>query len=127
MPLSDEEKKILTEIEQQLYASDPELASKVRSTTVYTQGMRKLRWGVLGLILGLVLVIVFLQVHYLLSFLFGFVPMLVATWYIERNLRHMGRAGIADVTRNMKASGLRDYFHDAGERARERFRRQDEE
>lgn len=45
MPLSEDEQRILTEIEQQLYASDPDLAHQVGSTTVYSQGFRKLRWG----------------------------------------------------------------------------------
>ena len=34
MPLSEDEQRILTEIEQRLYESDPRLARDVRSTTV---------------------------------------------------------------------------------------------
>lgn len=126
MPLSEDEQRILTEIEQQLYASDPDLAHQVGSTTVYSQGFRKLRWGILGLIVGLVLVIVFLPMSYYLSFFLGFVPMLVATWHLERTLRHMGRAGISDMTRNLRTNSVREYFNTAGERYREKFKREDE-
>ena len=126
MPLSEDEKRILTEIEQQLYASDPDLARQVGSTTVYSQGFRRLRWGVLGLIAGLALVIVLLPVGYWLSFLFGFVPMLVATWHLERTLRHMGRAGVSDMTRHLHVNGIRDYFNNAGERYKERFKREEQ-
>jgi hypothetical protein len=38
----------------------------------------------------------------------------------------MGRAGINEATRALRSSGIRSYFNDAGERARERFRRDDE-
>ena len=42
MPLSEDEQRILQEIEQQLYASDPELAREVSSTTVYRHAGRNL-------------------------------------------------------------------------------------
>lgn len=37
MPLSEDEQRILTEIEQQLYATDPQLAHQVASATPYSQ------------------------------------------------------------------------------------------
>lgn len=63
---------------------------------------------------------------YYLSFFLGFVPMLVVTWHLERTLRHMGRAGISDMTRNLRTNSVREYFNTAGERYREKFKREDE-
>ena len=36
MPLSDDEQRILSQIEQQLHETDPALAKEVATTTVYT-------------------------------------------------------------------------------------------
>ena len=43
VPLSDEEARILREIEQQLYESDPDLARHVSTTTVYSEPVNRLR------------------------------------------------------------------------------------
>lgn len=127
MPLSEDEKRILTEIEQHLYASDPDLARQVSSTTVYSHGLRRVRWSIAGLLLGLVGLVLLLPVSYIASFVVGFGVMLIATWHLERSLRHLGKAGIRDVARGLREAGVRDYFNHAGERARERFRRDDED
>ena len=58
MPLSEDEQRILQEIEQQLYASDPELAREVSSTTVYRHAGRNLKWAALGFAAGVVLMVV---------------------------------------------------------------------
>jgi len=47
MPLSEDEEKILLEIEESLYESDPELAREVSETTVYTKSLKNLKWSVL--------------------------------------------------------------------------------
>jgi hypothetical protein len=125
MPLSEDEQRILSEIESQLRASDPDLAEHVGSTTVYTDAVRKLRWGVVAFIASLVLTVVLLTVHFALGFV-GFLAMVGSAIIIESNARRMGRAGINEATRALRSSGIRSYFNAAGERARERFRRDDE-
>ena len=54
MPLSDDEQRILSQIEQQLHETDPALAKEVATTTVYTHSARNIKWSVLGFIIGLV-------------------------------------------------------------------------
>jgi hypothetical protein len=125
MPLSEDEQRILSEIESQLRESDPGLAEHVGSTTVYSDSLRKLRWGIVAFVASLVLTIVLLTQHYALGFI-GFVGMVVAALVIESNARRMGRAGINEATRAFRSSGIRSYFNEAGERARDRFRRDDE-
>ena len=86
MPLSEDEQRILSEIETQLRASDPDLAHQVGSTTVYTESIRKLRWGVVAFIATLALAITLLSVS-LLAFVVGFLGMFAAALFIERNTR----------------------------------------
>lgn len=126
MPLSEDEQRILSEIESQLRASDPDLARQVGSTTVYTDALRKLRWGVAAFVVALAGSVFLLTVNFLLAFL-GFLGMVAAAVFIERNARRMGRAGINDATNAIRSGGLRSYFNNAGRTARERFRRDSED
>lgn len=126
MPLSEDEQRILSEIESQLRATDPDLARQVGSTTVYTDALRKLRWGVVAFIASLVASVLLLAVNYLLAFV-GFLAMVATAVFIERNARRMGRAGINDATQALRSGGLKGYFNNAGRTARERFRREDEQ
>ena len=43
MPLSEDEQRILSEIEDHLYESDPSLAREVAQTTIYTHAFRNLK------------------------------------------------------------------------------------
>ena len=54
MPLSEDERRILSEIEQQLYETDPGLAHEVSSTTVFSHGFRHIRLAAAGFVVGLV-------------------------------------------------------------------------
>ena len=68
MALSEDEQRILSEIEANLYETDPELAEEVRSTTVFRHGFRNLRRSVLGFIAGIVFMIFTLSTSFWLSF-----------------------------------------------------------
>ena len=126
MPLSEDEQRILGEIEANLRASDPDLARQVGSTTVYTESLRRLKWGVAGFVVALVASILLLSVNYLLAF-GAFLGLVAATLFIENNARRLGRAGMNEATQAMRGGGLKDYFNNAGSKAREKLRRPDEE
>lgn len=126
MPLSEDEQRILSEIESQLRESDPDLADEVSRTTVYRDAFSKLRWAVVGFILALVVSVLLLSISYLLGFV-GFLAMFAMAMYIERNLRRVGRAGIDEATRAIRRNSLRDYLDSAGSKARERLRREDDQ
>ena len=126
MPLSEDEQRILSEIEQQLYQSDPALARDIADTTVYTHAYRNLKWSLLGFVVGLVGLIFTLGTSYLLAF-GGFLIMLVSALAVERNARRLGRAGMQQMTQSMKAAGLRDALGNTGSRLKDRLRRPDEE
>jgi len=126
MPLSEDEQRILSEIEANLRASDPDLARQVSSTTVYTDSLRQLKWWVVAFVAALVASVLLLSVNYLLAFV-GFLGMVAAAVFIERNVRKVGKVGMSDASEAFKGSGFRSYLHDAGERARERMRRDEDE
>jgi hypothetical protein len=123
VPLSEDEQRILQEIEQQLYASDPQLAREVSSTTIYRHAGRNLKWAALGFVGGLALMVFTLST---LPLAFGgFLIMLASAVLFERNLRKMGRAGWQQWTGSMRASGVRDAFGTAGQRLKGRFKKEE--
>ena len=127
MPLSEDEQRILREIEQQFYATDPEFARGVGKTTLYRHGLRRLKLAGLIFVVGLALLVWMLMLgNFVLAFVLGAGPMFGAALLFESNLRKLGRAGIQQVTASMKATGIRDAFGGVGRRARERMRRDDE-
>ena len=103
MPLSEDEQRILGEIEANLRASDPDLAKQVGSTTVYTDSVRKLKWGIVGAGRALVATILLLTVSHLAAFV-GFVAMVGAAVFVEANARRLGRAGINDATQALRGA-----------------------
>ena len=88
MPLSEDEQRILRQIEEQFYESDPKFAQQVGTSSIYRHALRRIRWAVLGLIAGLAFLIATLQIHFLVAFL-GFLIMLACAFVIERNIRQI--------------------------------------
>ena len=123
MPLSEDEQRILQEIEQQFYEHDPALAGEIGSTTLYKHAGRNLKWAAFGFVAGLAVVIAFLA-NLLVAFV-GFLVMLTCAVIFERNLRKLGRAGWQQMTESMRAGNLREHFGDAGNRLRRRFKREE--
>jgi uncharacterized membrane protein len=109
VPLSEDEQRILSQIEQQLYESDPHLAREVGSTTVYTHASRTLKWSVAGFVVGLVIMVLCITVSFWLSFA-GFLVMLGSSLVAERSARRIGRAGMAQLSTNMRGGTMPNPF-----------------
>jgi hypothetical protein len=124
VPLSEDEQRILSEIEARLYESDPDLVRDIGETTLYRHAARNLKWWVLGFLAGFAMLLGTLHVSFWLS-VGGFLVMLTAAYQVERNLRRLGKLGLEQATEWMRAAGLRDYFGSTGQRMRDRFRRDD--
>ena len=122
MPLSEDEQRILQEIEQQFYEHDPALAGEIGSTTLYKHAGRNLKWAAFGFVAGFALLIATFATNLLVGFV-GFLVMLICAFLFERNLRKLGRAGWQQMTESMRAGNLREYFGDAGNRLRKRFKK----
>ncbi len=127
MPLSEDEQRILQQIEQQFHATDPDLAGEIGSHSVYVHCLRQMRWAAALFVGGLVVLMVALATATTFWVSFGgFLVMLGAALWFERSLRKMGRAGIAQLSTTLRAGTLRDYFGDTSERVRSRLRRDDD-
>lgn len=125
MPLSEDEQRILKEIEANLSATDPDLVQQVSETTLYRHAARMIKWSVLGLIAGLVvLLLTFTKNTWLAGT--GFVAMLFFLLVIERNVRKMGKAGLQSLTNSIGGGALKNVFGNFGRRWRERWRRDDQ-
>ena len=120
VPLSEDEQRILSQIEEQLYESDPSLAKEVGSTTVYTAPLRSLRWAFLGFIVGVIIMIVTLSTSYLLAFV-GFLIMLGTALIFERGARSLGKVGIDQIAQSLRGSG-RGPFAEPAQRLRDRLK-----
>jgi len=125
MPLSEDEQRILQEIEAQFYATDPGLAQQVSETTIYRHAARNIKYATLGLLAGFVLLVATFQSSLLLGFL-GFAAMVGSAFVIERNVRRMGRAGLDAFSASMRGARWRAALGDAGKRMRGRLRRDDD-
>ena len=97
--MSDDEQRILREIEHQLSA-DEKFASAVSSKGLYSHSARTVRWAALGMVVCLVGIVVTLQVHFMVAFV-AFIGMLSCALVIERQVRLMGRAGVQDLAQKM--------------------------
>ena len=107
MPLSDDEQKILSQIEQQLHESDPGLANEVATTTVYSHAARNIKWSILGFVIGLTVIVLTLSMSFWVAFV-GFAIMLAAALYFEQNMRRLGKAGMDQLSMRVGSGGLRN-------------------
>lgn len=125
VPLSEDEQRILSEIEAQLYESDPGLAKEVGSTTVYTHALRNLRWATVAFLAGVAVMVFTLSTSYILSFV-GFLIMLASALWFERSARQLGKVGMQQVTSNLRSANFRDLMGDGGQKLRDRLKRDEQ-
>ena len=122
MPLSENELKVLREIEEDLSATDPKLVQQVADTTLYRHTARLIKWSAAGFVAGLLLM-VFTFTTTLVLGVVGFVVMLCCALAIEQNVRKLARAGLVSITGSMRSDALKKMLDDAGSRRRERLGR----
>ena len=122
MPLSEDEQRILHEIERSFYEHDPAFARGVSETSLYRHAGRNLKFAGLGFVAGMVLLVTSFASSLVLG-MFGFLAMLGSAFVFERNLRKMGKAGWEQWTQSMRERGLGDVFDNTRTRLRDRFRR----
>ncbi len=124
MPLSEDEQRILHEIERSFYEHDPAFAKGVSETTLYRQAGRNAKWAFLGLVAGFVLLIVSFASNRFLGFA-AFLLMLSCALVLERNFRKMGKAGWAELTQTVRERGFPNVLGDTRNRLGKRFKRDD--
>jgi hypothetical protein len=119
VPLSENELKVLSEIEKNFYEHDSAFADRMRSETVYRHSGRNLKWAAAGFLAGFVVTVATFTTSVYLGLL-GFLVMLASAVIFERNLRRMGRAGWQEITSQKKA-GAGSTPNPLGERFKGKF------
>ena len=99
MPLSDNEQRLLEQMERALYAEDPKFASAMRGAARRRGAAQRLVLGGIGVVLGLVLLIVGVaggaqNTNTILLGVLGFVLMLAGTAYAVSAHRRPGPTGV---------------------------------
>lgn len=106
MPLSEDEQRILQEIEQSFYADDPTLADEIGSHSVYTHCLRQMKRAGFVFLVGVLVLTIALAtaISFLVAFA-GFVVMLAAALWFEHSLRKLGRAGMSQLSDTLRQKG----------------------
>jgi Protein of unknown function (DUF3040) len=120
VPLSEDEQRILQQIEQRFYAQDPESARRIGHTTLARYLAGNLRWAALGFVLGLAVLLVSFVSSPILG-LFGFAIMVASAVVFTQNFRRIGRHGLEQLSRTVKARNLGSSLDDTRRRLRRRF------
>jgi hypothetical protein len=116
MPLSENEQRILDEIERRLAEEDPRLVQSVARTTVASHALRRIRWGIAAFVVGFVLLMFFPMSLWVA--VAGFAVMLASGLLVYTHLKRMGR----EQLRSLEQAG-RLSITGALARMTERFRR----
>lgn len=102
MSLSEDEQRILRQIEAQFHAEDPKLARSVARTSVYTHSGRRLKLAIAGIVLGLVLMVVFVSMQMIVGAMAGFLVAFASGVWAWYAFRRMTQAGIDDLKRRSR-------------------------
>jgi hypothetical protein len=102
VPLSENEQRLLEQMERALYAEDPKWASAMRGAVRRSSGARRLLLGISGIVLGLVLLLVGVAQQLVIVGIVGFVVMLAAFAYTVSSRRKPGPQGVVN-----RAGGVR--------------------
>jgi hypothetical protein len=124
VPLSEEEERILHQIEQNFYAHDPQSAKRLKSTTLPRYLARNCRWAALGFFAGLIVLLVSFASNWIVG-IFGFVIMLGCAVVFAENLRRMGQHGWRQLASSMRSRDVAGLLEDTQRRLRKRFGRED--
>ena len=94
MPLSENEQRLLEQMERALYAEDPKFASAMRGAARRSGTGRRLLIGTAGIVAGLVLLVVGVAQQLVVLGVLGFVFMLAGTAYAVSAQRRHGPTGV---------------------------------
>jgi hypothetical protein len=124
VPLSEDEQRILHEIERSFYENDPEFARGVSTATLNRHAGRNTKWSILGFVVGLFVLLSQLGTFVLAAF--GFLLMLGSAFVFVSNLRRMSRGGLSNVARSFRSRNFGSALTEPGRRLRQRFKRDDD-
>jgi len=120
VPLSEEEQRILREIEQRYYTHDKKSAQRIGQTTLPRYLARNCAWAALGFVFGLVVLLASFEFSWVLAIV-GFLIMVGSALWFTQNLRKMGHHGWQQLNKSVQSSNLNDRLDEARKRLRRRL------
>ena len=119
MPLSEEELRLLEQMERALVAEDPKLASTLRGTKLRKQARRQMLLGVLAFVIGIAVLMGGVILQQSLVGVLGFVIMLGSAYLTLNSYKNRNRA-MTNVTASSAdpSAGLRVVQGDRAGRTR---------
>jgi ABC-type multidrug transport system fused ATPase/permease subunit len=114
MPLSEEEQRIIHELERKLLDHDPEFVKRVRARSKRVRATLSVRWAILGFLAGFTLLLVSFRFSLVLAVV-GLLIMVGAALAGEHQLR---------VARSGPLGQVRSSPRRAGDRFGSRFKRE---
>lgn len=124
MPLSEEEQRILQEMEQKLYADDRALADRIAHRHGHGHAGRACRWAALCFLAGFALLVLTFRSSLVLGTA-GFVVMLFSALLFERNLRQLDEPLFGGFSRALRRRHSGGDVSDFRQRLRQHFKHQD--
>jgi hypothetical protein len=88
MPLSEQEQRILEDIERRLQQEDPRFAQSVERASLTSHVSRRIRWGALAFVVGFVMLMLFVVSVW--AAIAGFGIMLVSALFVWQQIQRMG-------------------------------------
>ena len=122
MPLSEDEQRILDEIERSFYKHDPAFARNVSTATLTRQAGRNCKLAALVFLVGLVILLTEFANMFWLGAI-GFLIMLGSALVFATNFRRLSRETFQQAKRNIRFGNLGTTLGDQRRRFRERFKR----
>ncbi len=116
VPLSDEEQRILREIEAHFEREDPKFVRGVTRSSLYQHAGRQLKFAVAGVVVGLLLMVALLGFNIVASLVIGFGLAFASSIWGYYAFRRMTRAGIDDFkgrsgwAKNLRSENLKRKF-----------------
>ena len=119
MALSEDEQRLLDQLEAALEAEDPKLANTLRGTTSRRLHRRRAALAGLGFLVGIAMLVGGMEVHWALS-VGGFLVMLAATVVAVTAWQHVGYDNDGTDSHGNGKSPERDFMDKLEERWRHR-------
>jgi hypothetical protein len=104
VPLSENEQRLLEQMERALYAEDPKFASAMRGAARRPGTGRRLLFGAVGIVVGLVLLVVGVAQQQVVLGVLGFVFMLAGTVYAVSAQRRHGPTGVVGSSAKVRSA-----------------------
>ncbi|HVM09238.1 MAG TPA: DUF3040 domain-containing protein [Acidimicrobiales bacterium] len=123
MPLSEDEQRILQEIERNFYDSDPAFAREVSTATLTRNATRNLRLSMLGFVAGLVILILLFTRSVLFGFV-GFAVMVASAFAFYVNFSKLGKANLPAM--GAKTTSISELLENRSQKLRERFKKDEQ-